>query len=477
MIRWIAVLLLLVTGAMAQEIRRPTAESDPSGSPTGLCPAGGAQASAAMPNFYDVTGVGTSSTLTATSTNVATHTKGRTFTTWATASGPYSSLSLNVNSSATLDPTNLNGDAGVEYSLNGGSTWTTLRASGGTTGWSQTTDTVSLSAGQALSSVQVRMCIDSFTPTAIQSFSGFDIWTSGVLLTAPAAPNPIGFITAGNGLSIQLNWTDNATNETSYQINKCTGVSCTPTSYQTGLAVNLATFNDTTGVAPGTTYGYQACAVNAAGTNCSLIVTPTTPSLPATPTGLSLTPAANGISNSFAWTDNATTETSYQINKCSGASCSPSVYQTGLAVNSVSFNDTTGVAPGTSYSYQSCAVNSVGVACSGTATATTPSGPATPTGLTVTPATGSTNALAWTDNATNEASYQINKCSGVSCSPTSYQTGLSVNSVSFTDSSGVAPNTTYGYQACAVNPVATVCSTTTFATTPTPGMGHRITHL
>jgi hypothetical protein len=96
-----------------------------------------------------------------------------------------------------------------------------------------------------------------------------------------------------------------------------------------------------------------------------ITITYTVPA-PAQPTNLTVTAAANGLSNNLSWTNNATTQTSYQINKCTGASCSPSTYQTGLSAAATSFTDSSGVIPGTTYGYQACAVNSGGTTCSTT---------------------------------------------------------------------------------------------------------------
>jgi hypothetical protein len=88
--------------------------------------------------------------------------------------------------------------------------------------------------------------------------------------------------------------------------------------------------------------------------------------------------------------------------------------------------------------------------------------PDAPTGLTPTfqPATNGTTwlpprvALSWTDNANNEDGFVVERCTGAACTnfaqiappPT-----LGQNTVTFTDSSPLAGNTTYRYQVAATN--------------------------
>jgi hypothetical protein len=272
-------ILLLAISAAAQEVKRPTTDSDNSAPD---CFGATIVASASGANAYDASGTSTSVAYSATATNLQSKRIGRLFNSWAGASGSYSALSLNINSSCTDDAVNAGGDCVISYSTDGGTTWTAAKSDSSAGGWTQQTTTVALTASQSLASVQVRACADAIqgqtgvTLPGSGSVTLFDIWTSGTLAT-PAAPTGLSASSASNGLSVTLNWTDNATNETSYQINKCTGASCTPASYQTGLVANSTSFTDTIGITNSTTYGYQACAVNSTVVSCSATVFVTTP--------------------------------------------------------------------------------------------------------------------------------------------------------------------------------------------------------
>lgn len=372
--------------AGGQEIRRPSADSDP-GAVT-PCAAGTTTATTAGTNAYDASGTATSIAYTAagsqTSTGVTRHAT-RLFNTWATPSGSYSSLSLNVNSACTDDTVNAGGDCFVQYSTDTGSSWTTIKSDSSTGGWTQQTNTVSLATNQTFSALQVRVCGDGFgsttgsgIPAGTATITTFDIWTSGVVVTVPVAPTSMAATPAANALSVALTWTDNATNETGYQINRCDGGTCSPTNPSapdnaitlTTLGANSTSFTDSTTVASHT-YGYQAFASNASGFSAgSNIVYVTTPSLPAAPSGIAVS-----VGNSTAvitWADNASNETNYILQRCSGVSCTPADFQT-LGANTTSFNDTT-VQSQTTYTYNVLASNAVGrSAGAGNLTIRTPS--------------------------------------------------------------------------------------------------------
>jgi hypothetical protein len=188
-------LFLLAISAFAQEIRRPSADSDNSAPDC----SGNALASASGASAYDASGLSTSVTYSATGTSGRPGTSrktGRLFNTWAAPSGAYSALTLNVNSSCTDDAVNAGGDCVISYSTNGGATWTALIFDGSGGGWGQVTTTVALSVGQDLTQLQVRACVDGGAGdlnVPIIPGSGsvtlFDIWTSGTLVPVSAPPH------------------------------------------------------------------------------------------------------------------------------------------------------------------------------------------------------------------------------------------------------------------------------------------------
>lgn len=105
-------------------------------------------------------------------------------------------------------------------------------------------------------------------------------------------------------------------------------------------------------------------------------VPPPPPPPIAAPTALTAT-AASGTRIDLAWTDNATNETGYRVERCSGAACATFAQ---IGVNTAAdvgvFADTFGLAAATSYSYRVRAFNATEVsAFSTTATAITSSPP------------------------------------------------------------------------------------------------------
>src|SRR5256712_5307011 len=126
----------------------------------------------------------------------------------------------------------------------------------------------------------------------------------------------------------------------------------------------------------------------AGNSGCSNTATATPPTVPASPTGLTAT-AVSGTQNELAWTDNATNEDGYRIERCAGAGCTTFAQIATVGANVVTYRDA-GLTGGTSYSYQVRAYNVAGNSgYSNTATAPPPTVPASPTGLTATPVSGS----------------------------------------------------------------------------------------
>jgi len=180
-----AILLLLVPWSLGTDDKRPTAEADDA--TPGAC-SGVRVASSAMANFHDSGGEATSSVQSATQFY-----KQRRFTTWAEASGGYSALSLKVRTAFDSTPDvpvgDAHGEATVQYSINGGAAWTTIRSA--RADWAAVTDSVSLSAGQNLSQLQVRVCVmgvEDSGENGTGTLTGYDIRTEGTLSGGGVGP-------------------------------------------------------------------------------------------------------------------------------------------------------------------------------------------------------------------------------------------------------------------------------------------------
>jgi hypothetical protein len=83
-------------------------------------------------------------------------------------------------------------------------------------------------------------------------------------------------VTSVSKNSIDLAWNDNSTNESEFQLERCTGATCTNFAQIAQPAANATTF-DNTGLVRKTTYRYRVRAFNASGSSAySNIVNGTT---------------------------------------------------------------------------------------------------------------------------------------------------------------------------------------------------------
>ncbi len=195
--------------------------------------------------------------------------------------------------------------------------------------------------------------------------------------TPPAAPTGL----AANAMSysqIDLTWADNANNETGFKIERCTGEGCSDFAQIATVGANVTGYANT-GLAASTSYSYRVRATNEAGdsdySNTASATTYTPPTPPAAPTDL----AVNAISHSqidLTWTDNATDETGFKIERCTGVGCSDFAQIATVGADVAGYANT-GLAASTSYSYRVRATNDGGDSnYSNTATAVTAAPPA-----------------------------------------------------------------------------------------------------
>jgi carboxypeptidase T len=174
--------------------------------------------------------------------------------------------------------------------------------------------------------------------------------------------------------------------------------------------------------------------------------------IPAVPTGLSATAVSSSQIN-LAWTDSDGTEAGFKIERCAGAGCTDFVQIVTVAANVSSYSNT-GLTALTSYSYRVRAYNAVGDSeYSNFASAITfdaPVTPAVPTNLVATAVSKSQINLSWTDNATNETGYRIERCKGSTCTNFALVATVGANIASYSNTKLTA-NTTYRYRVYAYN--------------------------
>ncbi len=173
---------------------------------------------------------------------------------------------------------------------------------------------------------------------------------------------------------------------------------------------------------------------------------------PAVPTNLLATTISSSQIN-LAWTDNASSEDGFKIERCTGPGCSDFAQIATVGAGVTSYANT-GLVASTNYSYRVRAYNTAGDSgYSNTASATTlsaPTLPLAPTDLLVAVISRSQINLNWTDNATNETGYYIERCKGSTCTNFTRIATLGAN-VTFFANTGLAKNTTYRYRVQAYN--------------------------
>lgn len=189
------------------------------------------------------------------------------------------------------------------------------------------------------------------------------------LPVGPAAPGALSGVGA-SATQINLSWTDNASNETGFRVERAPGASGGTFAPVGSVGANTTMFVDAT-LATNSTYSYRVVATNAGvSSGPSNVVTLTTPVAPTTPSGATPTlVTANEID--FTWVDNSNNETGFRILR----STNNGEYFTlvTLPPNSTSYQDTT-VQPGTIYSYHIQAYNAAGYVDFTGFNTTTPSG-------------------------------------------------------------------------------------------------------
>ncbi len=261
----------------------------------------------------------------------------------------------------------------------------------------------------------------------------------------PAAPSNVTAL-IDNPTDVSLNWTDNASNEDEFFIERCEGSNCTNFAFLSNVGAGVTSYNDP-GLTTGSIYRYRVQASNGAGVSPFAPVAEAALVVPALPTGFSAT-VTSGTRVNLAWTDAATNELSYQIERCAGAGCSSFALRSTRAANAVTYVDTVGV--DSTYSYQIRALNNVGASAYVASAEVNTIRPDLPTDFVVTTFSATQVDLTWTDVATNESGYLVERCAGVSCSTFDTLIVLSADKSSHQDQ-GLSAQESYSYRISAFN--------------------------
>ena len=210
-------------------------------------------------------------------------------------------------------------------------------------------------------------------------YSGFTSSDAGTSVLAPCAPSAAA---VGGNHVVHLSWTLNAARAAATSVNIYRGTAPGAegnTPFAANLTPGTTTFDDTS-AQNGTTYYYQAAAVNGSGEARSTEVAALAASPPGAPT-LNVPTAGNGTVH-LSWTAPATNGgspiTQYKVYRGTspGGEGTSSIATVGSATTS--YDDTT-VTNGTTYYYQVATVNSAGETRSGERSASPIGPPAAPT--------------------------------------------------------------------------------------------------
>lgn len=233
--------------------------------------------------------------------------------------------------------------------------------------------------------------------------------TTLVIITIPKAPTSLA-AAAASATQINLSWTDNATDETGFELERSTdALSFTKIA---DLGPNVTTYQST-GLAPATRYWYRVLAKNSAGkSGYSNIANTTTQQVaPNAPSNLT----AAGVSSSqidLKWVDNANNETGYQVERSPNGTTFTKIADLGANVTTY---QNTGLTAATEYFYRVRAVNAVGAsAYSNTGSAKTQNVPVPdkPSNLTAVPTAPDLIQLRWAKPSANAAQIVVERAKG-----------------------------------------------------------------
>ena len=344
----------------------------------------------------------------------------------------------------------------LDYTLDGGTTWTTITSAPVSAGLGSYDWVLpNSSSNQAL--VRVRNSVDSAVFDVSDTF--FSIYLADV---APNAPSNL-VVAVVSSSQIDLSWTDNSDNELQFTVERKTGSSGTWAQIGT-VDANTTSFSNT-GLSQNTTYYYRVRASNQAGNSgYSNEANGTTPyATPGAPSGLTATPISSSKIR-INWTDNSNIETGFKVERKTGSSGTWS--QIAIVGANITTYTNSSLSQNTTYFYRVRAYNNtVNSAYSNEASATTPyATPAAPSNLTATAVSTSQIDLTWTDNSGVETGVKIERKTGSSGTWAQIATvGANVTAYS---NNGLTHGTTYYYRVRAYNVnVNSVYSNEAYATT------------
>ncbi|MGC9468815.1 MAG: fibronectin type III domain-containing protein [Anaerolineae bacterium] len=284
----------------------------------------------------------------------------------------------------------------------------------------------------------------------------------------PDAPSDLTGTRTGNGRNRtdNLTWVDNSGNETGFIVQRALNATG-PWEDLATVAANVTSYSYVIGNVD-TVYIYRVIASNTVGYSSTagystmtvtsisnaISVPDLTPQPPTAPTDLTAE-AQTGPQVLLTWTDNATTESGFVIERAISGDAFATLVTVGPRNNTgtVSYIDVS-VEAGISYDYRVRAVNAAGFsAYSNTATVAIPSTPAAPSNVVATTFRQGNNArvtLTWVDNASNETGYRIQRATNATFTANLVSSTTGADATSFT-TGNLSRNTPYYFRVQSYN--------------------------
>lgn len=185
--------------------------------------------------------------------------------------------------------------------------------------------------------------------------------TVKALPNLPTAPTNL-TITVLSQTALKLNWSDNSSDETGFEIERTVGGGGQATAIHSPFAVgpNVTTYTDSD-LTANTTYTYRIRSGNAGGLSAwsSPVTATTLPLTPAAPTGLTVT-VQSASALVLNWTDKSNTETGFKIERRVGPSKTEPFNEVATVGENVTTWTDTDVQIGQTYAYRVLAFNSGG---------------------------------------------------------------------------------------------------------------------
>lgn len=256
--------------------------------------------------------------------------------------------------------------------------------------------------------------------------------------------------------SIEILWTDLATDELFYEVGFCQGVDCAEFQASSPLAANKTSYLQAS-LEPNTSYRFRVRTTNAYGSS-AWAVSPNVMTQLSPLTNFAVTQLLNSVI-SIAWTAGSDSYTKVEIERCTELSCTSFRPVYGSPFDAPKTNHTEGgLAPESINRFR------IRVLSEGTDSAWLESGNITtpaivtpvisdppiepsPTQFTLNALSDSSVQFSWSDQSSQEFFYEVQRCLGLSCNNFSEAPGspLAANSVSYS-SSALIPETVYTFR-------------------------------